>query len=268
VADFNLKKETLGKVPIFCDSKAKYHVSVSYDMGWQKSARTYDSLSGHGLMIGNRTKHVICYKTFLKSCGVCQRHAKKIDANKTPNLPVRDPNCSKNCEGSSKGMEARAALECVFKVWTHSEISAFIDILCIDDDASTKAYLSRTFKELNQLNLPQPTNRKGQPKTAQKDNKGKLPPDHLIINFLANLCHQVWRFGKYLWALKVGGKKKSKMNLVDCLRLKRNYAWCLFSGRRLTYTKFKMSLRSPVLHHFNNRTTCEMWCKHKDKSEK
>jgi hypothetical protein len=164
-------------------------------------------------------------------------------------------------------MEAKAALECVFKVWTHKKVSAFIDVICIDDDASTKAYLTHTFEELDQLNLARPTNRKGQPKTSKKDNKGKLPPNHPIIEFLANLCHLVRTFGKYLWALKAAGKKRSVMNVVDCLRLKRNYAWWLFSGRRLSFTELKKSSKSPVLHHFNYHTTCGMWCKHREKSE-
>jgi hypothetical protein len=61
VANFNLKKETMEKVAIFVGGKAKYPVSVSYDMGWQKAAKTYDSLSGQGLMTGNQTKHVVAF---------------------------------------------------------------------------------------------------------------------------------------------------------------------------------------------------------------
>jgi hypothetical protein len=53
VAASNLKMETMGKVAVLCDGIAKYPCSVSYDMGWQKASRTYDSLSGQGLMIGH-----------------------------------------------------------------------------------------------------------------------------------------------------------------------------------------------------------------------
>ena len=52
VADSNLRKETMGKVAVLCNGVAKYPVAVSYDMGWQKAARTYDSMTGQGLMIG------------------------------------------------------------------------------------------------------------------------------------------------------------------------------------------------------------------------
>jgi hypothetical protein len=49
--------------------------------------------------------------------------------------------------------------------------------------------------------------------------------------------------------------------------LKRNYAWWLFSGRKLTYDKFKRTSKSPVLHHFNDHSTCGSWCKHTKKCE-
>jgi hypothetical protein len=267
VADFNLKKETLGKVALWVDGKARYPVSVSYDMGWQKKAKTYDSLSGQGLMIGDRTKRVVSFKNYSKACAVCQKHAKNIEKSKTPDLPVPLHNCPKNHDGSSKGMEAKGALECLMQIWTHAEILAFIDVVCIDDDATTKAYLTHCFEDLDARGMPRPTNTKGEPKTAKADNKGKLPRNHPIIIFLADLCHRVRTFGKYLWKLKGQGKKKSKMNRVDCLRLKRNYAWWLFSGRRLTFDEFEKSSKSPVLHHFNDHSTCGSWCKHRDKSE-
>jgi hypothetical protein len=268
VTDSNLKKETLGKVAVVCDDgKARYPVSVSYDMGWQKAAKTYDSLSGQGLMIGDRTKRVVCYKNYSKACGTCERHARKIEANKTPDLPVNQHDCPRNHDGSSKGMEPLAALDCVNKVWTHEQISAFIEIICLDDDASTKAYLSHSFADLDARNMPRPKNSKGKAKKDKRDDKGRLPRNHPAIRFLADLCHRVRTFGKYLWALKKGGKKKSEITIVDCLRLKRNYAWWLFSGRELTFENFEQSAKSPVLHHFNDHSTCGTWCKHTDKSE-
>ncbi len=268
IADANLKQETMGKVGTYCeDGKVRYPVSVLYDMGWQKAAKTYDSLSGQGLMIGDRTKRVVCYHNYSKSCRMCQLHKRRIEKNKTPNLPVPQHRCPKNHEGSSKGMEAKAGLECVSKVWTHREIKAFIDLICIDDDASTKAYLSHKFADLDAKNLARPIDTKGQPKRAKRDDKGRLVREHPPIQFLADLCHRVRTFGKYLYALKKVGKKTSEMNDVDCLRLKRNFAWWLFTGRKLTFLEFQQSAESPVLHHFNNHSKCGTWCKHRSKSE-
>jgi hypothetical protein len=128
--------------------------------------------------------------------------------NKTPDIAVHLHNCPRNHEGSSKGVEARAALECVLKVWGHSDIKAFIEVICIDDDTSTKAYLMHAFADLDALLMPCPKNKKGNPKKSKRDDKGRLPKNQIAIKFLADLCHRVHTYGKYLWALKKGGKRK------------------------------------------------------------
>jgi hypothetical protein len=86
------------------DGTVKYPIDISYNMGWQKLAKTYDSLSGHGLMIGNRTNNVVAYQSYSKSCGVCERHSKKMLAQTTNNIPTPDHLCPKNHTGSLKGM--------------------------------------------------------------------------------------------------------------------------------------------------------------------
>jgi hypothetical protein len=170
------------KVAIFVGGKAKYPVSVSYGMGWQKCAKTYDSFSGQGLMIGDQTKRVVAFHNCLKACTVCHCHTKKIESDNTTNLLERKHHCQNNHDGSSKGMEAWAALECINKVWTHSEISAFIDIICLDDNASTKAYLHHSFADLEALLMPCPTDTKGRPnKVKTKKRQGATaeePPSY------------------------------------------------------------------------------------------
>ena len=112
---------------------------------------------------------------------MCDRHDKKIETDQTPNLEVKKHRCPKNYDGSSKGNEALAALECVNKVWTHSEISAFIDIICLDDDATTKAYLHHSFADLEALLMPHPTDSKGRPKKIKETRQGattKEPPSN------------------------------------------------------------------------------------------
>jgi hypothetical protein len=89
---WNLKKETIGKVAVLCDGVAKYPCSVLYDMGWQKASKTYDSLSGQGLMIGYRTKRVVAVQNYSKVCNICQRHSKAMEKNETPDLAVREHN--------------------------------------------------------------------------------------------------------------------------------------------------------------------------------
>jgi hypothetical protein len=46
-------------------------------------------------------------------------------------------------------------------VWSHEQISAFIRVVCIDNDVITKAYLSHSFTDLDAKELPHPANSKG-----------------------------------------------------------------------------------------------------------
>jgi hypothetical protein len=143
-------------------------------------------------------------------------------------------------------MEAKAALECVSKVWAHSEILAFIDIICLNNDAMTKAYLHHSYANLDTLLMPRPKNKKGEPKRSKKDNKGQLPRNHPAINFLADLCHGVYTFGKYLylWALLKGGKKKSEINVVDCLRRREMMPGGFSLAKNLPTTNSKNQLKA------------------------
>jgi hypothetical protein len=125
--------------------------------------------------------------------------------------------------------------------------------------------LSHCFADLDFKEIARPTNTKGEAKTAKKDDKGKLPRDHPVVVFLADLSHRIRSFAKYLYALKPLAKSKSEMNDVDCLRLQRNYAWWIFTGSSMLYEDFKDSSLCPVLHHFNDHLKCGTWCHHRDK---
>ncbi len=57
------------------------------------------------------------------------------------------------------------------------------------------------------------------------------------------------------------------MNNVDCLRLKRNYAWWIFTGASLAYNEFKNSVMHPVLHHFNDHSESGTCCHHRNKDQ-
>jgi hypothetical protein len=75
--NLNLLKETMGKIgQLDEDGTVRYPLNVSYDMGWQKAKRTYDSLLGHSLMIGNATKNVVAFQNFSSACVCCDHHLK------------------------------------------------------------------------------------------------------------------------------------------------------------------------------------------------
>ena len=105
---------------------------MKYDMGWQKrgSGRCYNSKSGVGTVIGNRTGKICGYGVRSKDCRTCV-----INQNKGLDPP--DHQCSKNWEGSSRSMEPDVAVEIVKKI----ENSAPVGVIIMDDDCATMAKL-------------------------------------------------------------------------------------------------------------------------------
>jgi len=51
----------------------KWPLTCTYDMGWQKhaSGKNYNSLSGHGFLVGGYTSKVICRICYSKGCRYC-----------------------------------------------------------------------------------------------------------------------------------------------------------------------------------------------------
>lgn len=90
------------------DEDEETAITVSIDGGWQKrgSGRSYTSLSGHVFAVGARTNAVLGRVVYAQKCKMCAVYAKK-DADPP------EHRCCKNYVGSSKGMEAKGAVELV-----------------------------------------------------------------------------------------------------------------------------------------------------------
>ena len=73
---------------------------MSHDAGWQRrgSGRSYNSLSGHGSLIGRKSGKVIDFETRIKKCRICE-HAHKFGRN-----PEKH-DCRKNWNSNAKSME-------------------------------------------------------------------------------------------------------------------------------------------------------------------
>ena len=86
------------------DRKDSIGLDVSYDMGWQRksSGRSYDSLSGHGFLIGLSTNKIIGMRVYSKVCAIC---------DSSQDDPKREHECPKNWYGSSGSMECHGALD-------------------------------------------------------------------------------------------------------------------------------------------------------------
>ena len=76
-------------------------IAVSYDMGWQKRGRGYNSLTGHGAAMRLATGKVVSYSTRCKTCRVCSNN--KLTGRE------KKHDCRKNHNGSSKSMEQEVA---------------------------------------------------------------------------------------------------------------------------------------------------------------
>lgn len=116
-----------------CSSQEKEYVKVgvSYDMGWRKRGRRYDSSSGVGTAVGLKTGKVISYSTRNTMCRVCKLAEKN---QRTPEAH----DCRKNHNGSSKSMESNVAVQ-LFSEATQNGVS--YSIYVGDDDSTTESHL-------------------------------------------------------------------------------------------------------------------------------
>ena len=103
---------------------------VQYDMGWQKrsSGRKYDSASGVGTMIGQKTGKIIDYGVRSKDCRTCMYWSNR-------NAAVPEHQCFKNFSGSSRAMEADVAAELVQRIENTADVQ--VRTLVMDDDSAT-----------------------------------------------------------------------------------------------------------------------------------
>jgi hypothetical protein len=102
-------------------------------------------------------------------------------------------------------MEAAAALEMVKGLFENKEVRVSVTKMVIDDDASTHA-LTHSLSELARrvVDFQWPVDAKGKKIPVGKD-VGKLPFEHPVIVFLADLMHRIRSFGKNMFGLGVGG---------------------------------------------------------------
>jgi hypothetical protein len=187
---------------------------VSFDMGWQRRGRSYNSFSGHALLIDVRIGKVVRMKIFSQQCLKCSSFSRQGLA--VENRPVH--NCAKHYKGSSKGIEARgsATLEMVKEGSEHNTVRACVTKMVIEDDTSTWGLLSHSLRKVAQrvVNYEWPVNLKGN-KIPKAKVVGRLPFDHRVIEFLADLMHRIRTFGKYVFGLTNAPVSTSTCTMVD-----------------------------------------------------
>ena len=115
-------------------------LTVSYDMGWNKrsSGHMYDSVSGHGFILGGLTQKVLHHQCMSKQCTKCFA-AKEIKETPIPH------ECPQNHEGSSKSME----VEGIFRIIQESfyDHRYQLAVIVSDDDSTMKSNLKHSFQQ-------------------------------------------------------------------------------------------------------------------------
>ena len=88
------------------EKQLAYDLVASFDAGWQSrgSGRSYNSKSGHAVLIGGKSGKIISYGSRIRNCKQCSVNPKKKH------------DCRKNWDGSAKSMEGDLAVELVTKV--------------------------------------------------------------------------------------------------------------------------------------------------------
>ena len=291
----NMKEEiTLSKeagLPTVVDphGRKRQAVAASVDMGWQKrsSGHRYDSPSGVSLMIGAESKKIVQRHVCSKLCRVCdeaKRLSKKTTKpSETPkDLSIRPHRCSKNYEGSSKGMEAQAAVICVKNFYVASATTngceaAFIDVTISDDDSSTWANLQQSLtmlleqrnKDLISQGLPAETKKEwvDWPKTKRgvpKKDYGQFTLDELPSRQnLADPNHRAKVLGKHLYPLtSVPVSSGKQITKATAERFKVNFNRAIHQYRGKSDTEMRNGLLATLEHEFGNHEHCSNdWCK-------
>ena len=120
------------------DTDGLMPLSVSYNMQWFKRGRAHDALTGHGAVMGDKTKKVLDYASANKMCRTCE-------IAKTAGKGPAILDCRANHGGSSKSMEAQVRVKLFNEAPNYGvKYSVFIG----DDESSA---IARTREEVRKF---------------------------------------------------------------------------------------------------------------------
>ena len=104
-------------------------------MAKRGSGRSYDSRSGVGTLMGNKTGKVCAFGVRMSDCRKCT--IGKNNEN-TENVPPHD--CNKNWSGSAKAMEPDVGVELIKTV---EDQGVTVSTIIMDDDTTTMAKIRK-----------------------------------------------------------------------------------------------------------------------------
>jgi hypothetical protein len=268
--DFDLWRQSIEKNPRIALNRSKYPtIACSFDMGWQQrsSGKVYNSPSGHGLLVGARTRKPIAMVLKSKRCNYCNTWKKKQKKAAQP-LPVPDHRCTKNHDSSSSAMEPQSCLDMVIS--TFMNYKDVVGSIVADDDASTRAQLKWSNADYMRNNKTQvaPTSLiskgKNKGKPQRRNDRGKLPADIPEPIFVADPNHRkkvlTGEFHKLLQD-KVGNR--FTFTKADATRIGKNFAYMVRQLPRLQESQYENAGKAVLAHHFDDHEFCGPWCRRK-----
>ena len=253
-------KATIGETLFAKFLKKKLHpkdvqLTVSYDMGWNKrsSGHKYDSISGHGFVLGGIKKKILNHRCLSKCCRICDRDTEN---QKTPH------ECPKNHNGSSKSMETEAIFQMVKEGFYQHGYS--ISTIISDDDSTMKANLKHSLKEKVEEGLMREEDWPRTKNNVKKKDNGRLPLDIEEPKFLADFNHCVKTVGKRFYELTSAPQRTSQVDSSLARRMKLNSGTMMKQVRHMDWEKnekqIKQKIMAPVEHLFVNHEYCGKWC--------
>jgi hypothetical protein len=252
--------------------KNKYPVICgSFDMAWlqRSSGQRYNSLSGHGLMMGMISRKPLSLVVKSKICNVsCKAFAKK--ASNVGKI-IQAHICCKNHEGSPGAMEASACLEIVCDLYRKRHVA--IDKICCDEDSSIRAdckWSNADYMANNNTNeVPKVPITKGinKGRLQERKDKGKLPGDIVKPSFVADPNHCCKQLTGELIALDVTKVAvKFTMTRMDTTRIGKNFGYMARTLNRLDEDLYCLMVKAVLEHHFYEHKYCRPWCCRKDET--
>ena len=119
----------------------KVDITVSYDMGWFKrsSGWHFDSMPGHGFLIGGRTENIIAMGVMKKRWRICI-----CSSRRGVEPPVHS--CVVNHFESSGAMESTLVLKLTKEIFEDSKHGVFLKEIVTDDDSTLRSHLRNACK--------------------------------------------------------------------------------------------------------------------------
>ena len=245
----------------------------SFDMGWQQrgNGHRFNSLSGHALLIGGRSRKPIAFTVKSKLCIYCVAWKKRNKDIAQDEDLIPPHNCCNNHDGSSSSMEPLACLEMVVDIFDN--YCCIVDQICADDDTSVRAILKWSNADYmlvnNTTDPPMAPISKGpnKGKLQVRPDRGKLPVRVPEPAFVSDPNHRRKLLtGELLLLVKATADKKFTMTKMDMVRIGKNFAYMVRQLPKLTDEQYVPAGLATLEHHFDNHEYCGAWCRRKTRN--